>query len=355
MRMRTAITAVAVSALLLTGCATNSSTPAESEGEGNGETVGSLKIQTFPGGILSLAEIVGQKKGIYEANGLEVELVSVDTGPAATAALVSGAVDIMSNSPGNMLIPNSQGQDLVYLNNYISRDFSGWLMQEEWETPNADKPYPEPFKDWKGARIGVSAAGSQVELQTRLLLQDAGLDPDQDVTFIAIGFGQQGFTAFAQKQVDIAVANEPMTSMIVNQAGGKLVYDNTIAELTPEPFQKLPGNGRIATRENAESKPELFAAYNQAQAEIVEFMADPNNREELIDLYVEFSGLEQDLAASVIDTFQPVWNVEFNCDALPVVIDFLEQNGILDDATTEVSEDCRTFMWEGSAEYAIGY
>lgn len=351
MRMRITIAAVAVSALLLAGCAAGTSNPSD----GEGGSAGSLKIQIFPGGILSLAEIVGQEKGIYKEHGLDVKLVPVDTGPAATAALVSGAVDVMSNSPGNMLIPNSRGQGLVFLNNYISRDFAGWLIQKDWPTPNEDKPYPAPIKDWKGAKIGVSAAGSQVELQTRVLLQDAGLDPDHDVTFIAIGFGQQGFTAFAQKQVDIAVSNEPMTSMIAGQGGGRLVYDDTIPKMTPEPFQSMPGNGRIATRTNAEAHPKLFAAYNEAQKEIVDFMADVDNRDELVDMYVEFSGLEPELAASVIDTFQPVWDVKFNCESLPVVIDFLNKNDMLADATTDVTDSCRDFMWKGSADYAIGY
>ncbi|GAA3732545.1 hypothetical protein GCM10022239_06170 [Leifsonia bigeumensis] len=351
MRKKLAIAAVATAAVLLAGCSTASPNSGQSEGEFTG---GSLKIQVFPGNILSLAEFIGVESGIYADHELDVELVTVETGPAATAAVVSGAVDIMSNSPGNMLIPKSQGQDLVYLSNYISRDFATWLVQEDWPTPNADKPYPEPIKDWKGARIGVSAAGSQVELQTRILLQDAGLDPDHDVTFIAIGFGQQGFTAFAQKQVDIALGIEPMTTMIT-QAGGRLMYDNTKPELTPEPFQNLPGNGRVATSANANANPGLFAAYNEAQAEIIEFMADTANRDEVVDYFAEWSGLESELAGSVIDTFQPVFNIEFDCASLGTIMDYLNRNDLLETATTEVSDDCRDFMWEGAEEYAIGY
>ena len=67
-----------------------------------------LDVQSYPGTTLSLPLYVGQSKGIFEKNGLKVNIVGIPAGPQATQALLTGGVDVMGNSVSNTLLAQAR-------------------------------------------------------------------------------------------------------------------------------------------------------------------------------------------------------------------------------------------------------
>jgi NitT/TauT family transport system substrate-binding protein len=68
------------------------------------------------------------------------------------------------------------------------------------------RPFPDVLRQLKGARIGVAARGAAQELVLRTLLKEAGLDPNTDVTWLAIGSPATALAAFTSGQVDVAMS-----------------------------------------------------------------------------------------------------------------------------------------------------
>ena len=79
------------------------------------------------------------------------------------------------------------------------------------------------MKELKGKAIGINNYGGAVELITRLILKQAGLDPDKNVKFVALGGAGPRFAALRQGLIAAAVVSPPLDSE------GKKVGFNVIA------------------------------------------------------------------------------------------------------------------------------
>ncbi|GID32542.1 ABC transporter substrate-binding protein [Paractinoplanes brasiliensis] len=84
------------------------------------------------------------------------------------------------------------------------------------------RPYPGVLTQLRGKTVGVPARGAAQELVLRSLLTDAGLNPDTDVTWVAIGAGPAAVTAFTSGQVDAAMSY-PQLEMNLRAGFDKLV------------------------------------------------------------------------------------------------------------------------------------
>ncbi len=80
------------------------------------------------------------------------------------------------------------------------------------------KDHPaKTVKDLKGAKLGMTRAGSGTDLSLRALLKDAGLEPDKDVAIIAVGGVSSANAALKAGQVDGFMGGEPGGAIAVEQ------------------------------------------------------------------------------------------------------------------------------------------
>ncbi|TAK79959.1 MAG: hypothetical protein EPO20_30320 [Betaproteobacteria bacterium] len=96
---------------------------------------------------------------------------------------------------------------------------------------------PVAPKNEPGTKIGVTQRESSGELISRELLKYAGMDPNRDVTFIAVGVLPTAVPAFLTKQIDVLMSIESMTTILLADRKATKVLDLT----TPQthPFLKL--------------------------------------------------------------------------------------------------------------------
>ncbi|KXF57199.1 hypothetical protein AXA44_30930 [Rhodococcus sp. SC4] len=338
-------------ALVVSACASGSQMAKDTSGNDT------LRIAVYPGAFASLPDYVGVDTGIYKEHGISADLTEIPTGPSQVAAVASRSVDVIGTSTGLILLANAQGQDLVYLNNYLSRLYYTFIAQESWPTPNAQKPYPAPIKDLKGAKIGISGRGSEAELLLRTMLLDAGLNPDEDVTWITVGgYGQSAISAFKEGQVDVVAAIEPMKTLLMNVMHvGKPLLDLNDPAQGSETLRAMPGQGRATLRNTADANEDTFRRYNEAQAKVLEFMKDPAHLDEVAEIYANHGGLDATVARQIIETNTSIIDFEFNCSGIAPTWGYLKQtNQLTADQGAVGAPSCADFIWKGSHEFAHG-
>lgn len=167
------------------------------------------EVKKFRFGVLYAnpsAALIAIERGFFRDEGLDVEVVPVQNGPAAVAATASGAVDVSFGDILGWASAVSNGFNNVQLVAPGSHDGNGDLLVKG---PVAVLKAPS---DFKGKRIGVSPA-PMAGLSVKLWLARGGVNPS-DVNFVIIPTNGDG-QALARGDVDAVLTFEPSTSRLV--------------------------------------------------------------------------------------------------------------------------------------------
>ena len=165
------------------------------------------------------------KKGIFKENGLDVDLQSINGGAQTGAALLANQIQIGQFGGAEALSANAGGGDLVLVAN-LAPVYPYKLYAAKGITSIAGL---------KGKKVGVSNAGGSSDIATRAALKSAGLDPDKDVTIVAVGSHANRTAALLAGSIDAGVDDPPEDlelvkaglNVLVDLAGQKLPAANT--------------------------------------------------------------------------------------------------------------------------------
>ncbi|MBI2231694.1 MAG: ABC transporter substrate-binding protein [Deltaproteobacteria bacterium] len=128
-----------------------------------------------------------REAGLFERNGLNADLVYVDSTPAVQA-LTAGQAPIATMSGGLAVGPYLNGLDLVML--------AGWCNLNSYQLiarPEIRRP-----EDLRGKVIGIGRFGAAADWGLRLILRKLGINETKDVQIIqAGGGGPAGFRIVA--------------------------------------------------------------------------------------------------------------------------------------------------------------
>ena len=168
---------VALSVLLVMACTPSpqetSAPAAPSEAAANPAT----KIRvSYPEGGAHLPLFYARDKGIFAKNGLDVTLQGLGGGPVAAAALQSGEVQIVDITGSEVVSADAAGADIIVLATLTP--VYPYVFEVSQAISSKD--------DLKGKTIAVRASGDATDIATRVLLKQQGLDPDKDVTILAV-------------------------------------------------------------------------------------------------------------------------------------------------------------------------
>ena len=134
-----------------------------------------LRVSTFGGGATQAA---AAKLGLYEAEGLDVEVDITQSSKDQMAKLVDGTWDVVSTNADNVVWwCEDNGADLV-----IVMAAEGKPGQDLWVRPEI-----ETYEDLRGKVLAVDAAESGYVTPLRVLLAQAGLKEGTDYSFVEVG------------------------------------------------------------------------------------------------------------------------------------------------------------------------
>lgn len=135
---------------------------------------------------------MGKRQGIFRRNGLDVEVVYVNSGSLLSQALIAGTFDLSFSQGSEAMVAKLRGAD-VRIAAVIANHFNHVYLTA---------PSITSFKQLKGKKVAVSRFGSGSHFQSNLALKEGGLDPEKDVTVLQIGNSGARITAILSGVVD---------------------------------------------------------------------------------------------------------------------------------------------------------
>jgi NitT/TauT family transport system substrate-binding protein len=234
---------------------------------------------------------IAQEAGIFDRHGLDVSMTFLNGGPPGVAALVSGEVDALIVGAASVIRSTIQGTDTMLIGATKNLLVGSVMGKPEIRTP----------ADLRGRRIGVASRGSNSELVARVGLLRNGIDPDEGVTYLAVGSGGQRLAAMQQGTID-ACGCIPPDNIAAEEAGFHTVID--VSKLGV----KYPATTIATTRARAQEQPELYRRFLEAMADgVYRYKNDPDFAQRVITDYTKIEDeralragyeIERDIMAS---------------------------------------------------------
>ena len=219
--------------IVLTGCA----------GESKPET---LKIAVLP--ILdALPMYVAEAQGYYKDRNLNVELVTVNSGPERDQLMQSGQVDGMINEIVSVLFYNQAETEVVIVR--FAR--AATADSPVFSIVAAPGSGIESVEDLAGVEIGISDA-TVIDYMTDRVLENAGLTPDE-IKSVAVPRIPDRLALLQSGELAAATLPDPVTALAVLQGATLIIDDSTLPDV---------GTSVITfSKEAVESKPEAVEAF----------------------------------------------------------------------------------------------
>ena len=235
MRKPARYTTLAAAGLLalssLTACANDAAGTApwlRQQGDGKG-----TKVKIMVGGldkVIYMPAMLTQRLGYFDAEGLDVELLSEPAGVQAETALVSGQVQGAVGFYDHTLDLQTKGKAIESV-----VQFSQAPGEVEIVSTEAAGDITSP-KDFKGKKLGITGLGSSTDFLTKYLAVKNGVKVS-DFTPVAVGAGPTFISALQRGAIDGGMTTDPTVATILDKKAGKVLLDMR----TPEGSQKALG------------------------------------------------------------------------------------------------------------------
>ena len=141
-------------------------------------------------GLYELPTEIAQRKGFYKEEGLDARKIVMRTN-LQVPALMAGELDYSTVS-GLVARASIQGLPVKGVMGWFDRPLHILIA----------RPGFKKLTDFKGRKIGVSGLGSAPHIILREALRQAGMNPDRDVTTLAIGGSGDRLAALIAGTVD---------------------------------------------------------------------------------------------------------------------------------------------------------
>lgn len=213
----------------LTACANDAaSTASTSKGDGKG-----TKVKIMVGGldkVIYLPAMLAQRLGYFDAEGLDVEMLSEPAGVQAETALVSGQVQGAVGFYDHTL-------DLQTKDKAVESvvQFSHAPGEVEIVSSKAEGDIKSP-KDFKGKKLGITSLGSSTDFLTKYLAVKNGVNVS-GFTPVAVGAGPTFIAALQKGAIDAGMTTDPTVATVLDKKAGKVLLDMR----TPEGSQEALG------------------------------------------------------------------------------------------------------------------
>jgi len=151
--------------------------------------------------------------GFFDKNGLDVTLQNIASAQGVPAVL-AGQITFAQVGGSEVLSANAGGADLV-----VIAQLAGvypFVLEVAADIKSVN--------DLKGKKVGVSTVGSSSDIATRVALKKMGLDPDKDVSILAVGSVQNRTAALLAGSIQAGVS-QPPDSLALEAKGFHPLYD----------------------------------------------------------------------------------------------------------------------------------
>jgi NitT/TauT family transport system substrate-binding protein len=295
--------------------------------------VDKIRIAVSNPNMPNLTAAMAQKHGFFKDENLEVEIIRMNPNVAITA-LSTGDVDYCQ------LFGAVVGGAIAGL---PVRIVAGYL--DNWPMTLIAQPEFKTLKDLRGKTLGISSFGATPDVAARMMIKQAGIDPEKEIKILALGSDAARLTALKQRIVDV-VAISPPADTLMEKQGYKILA--RAYELFSFPYLGLGTHTR-----KIKEKPEEIRRVLKATIRANRFIRD--NRDEAVRTLIGWGQVEREFAYASYDALRNLFNADGGVpeDGLKLVIDQARRGAKVtrEVAPSEVAD--LTFLREAQAELGI--
>jgi NitT/TauT family transport system substrate-binding protein len=195
---------------------------------------------------------VAKDAGIFEKNGLDVQLVFFSGGTTAVMALISADTPIAQLAGAAVINSVIAGSDAALIVGGVT-SLNYYLMARP------DIKTPEQLK---GGSVAISRFGSSSDFIARYALSKVGLTPGKDVTIVQIGSTTARVDAALSNRVQATVV-QPPASIIAQKKGMTILAD------LPKLGLVYQHTSAATTRRFIREHPDIVRRYVKSQVDAV--------------------------------------------------------------------------------------
>jgi len=241
-----------------------------------GQARGEAVRGAFPSpSVQILPMLVGQERGFYKREGLEMELVFVRGASTAVQALLANQIHFIF-SVGPQMPAVWEGNDIILLAQQVGRPTFSLVV-----TPDIQK-----ISDLKGKRLGVTFGGSTAA-GTKALLELNKINPDKDVEYISLPGNEPKIAALKQGLISGALLAPPADYLAMKSGMKRLV---SLAEV----FKDTAFTGLAATSKTIRENPQMVKRMVRAIVRSVIHTRD--NPEDAIQISIKVLKMDREAA-----------------------------------------------------------
>jgi NitT/TauT family transport system substrate-binding protein len=252
--------------------------------------------------------VVAQKKGFFEPENLQPELVQIR--PAvAIPGLTIGSVDY-TTVLGSTIAARMRGVPLVITGVFADKPMDFLVGAKGIASP----------KDLKGKIIGISALGTATHFLTVRVLKAVGLDPEKDVTLRAVGDEGLRLQALSTGLVQASLLGSQGV-IEGEKAGLKVIV------AAADVIESLPFAGVTTTLAKLKENPQQIKRVLRAGLRGLRYVQD--NKAGTVDVIQSWYRVEREIAASTYDLARKSFsaNGEVNEKGILLSMEFARTSG----------------------------
>ncbi len=195
---------------------------------------------------------IAKDAGIFEKNGLDVQLVFFTGGTTAVMALVSADTPIAQLAGAAVINSVMAGSDAALVAGGVT-SLNYYIL---------GRPALKTAEQLRGGSVAISRFGSSSDFIARYALQKVGLTPGKDVTIVQIGSTTARVDAALTGRVQATVVNPP-ASIIAQKRGMTVLAD------LPKLGLVYQHTSVATTRKYIREHPEMVRRYVKSQVDAV--------------------------------------------------------------------------------------
>lgn len=267
-------------------------------------------------GLLPLIDVapvyIAIEDGLFEREGLEIEIIPVQGGAASIPAMIAGELDIAFGAVPSTLSGSANGLDLRLIaeQNRASPGFSDLSALP-------DAGLEGDLIGLEGKRLALNTFANTAELTARSVVESAGADYDE-IEAVEVPFPDM-IPMLERGEVDAAFLVEPFTTI-----ARQTLDADSIADPYQGETEGLPVGSYSTTGNFAANFPNTVAAFQRAVIAATDIAREDPQR--VVDVLPTYTSLDEEAAAAVT---QPEYVARINQEQIQRVVDLMVKYGLL--------------------------
>lgn len=266
-----------------------------------------VTLSLYQGTFVAYPFYVAEHQKLFEKHGLDVEFIYA-TGLGPVNALASGSVDFAGTSSEIMLTLIDKGQPMKMLAVTTTRPPYTLIVRNTVAMPSQAEGYPAKLKDLRGLKIGAGQPGNMSDLNLRMVLREAGLDAEKDITIVHLGEPAAEVAAYKAGLIDGSMAFEPTQSFLISQGIAKPMLDIQGGD-GPMMFREYAFNALWAKQATLERRPDVVRKMIAAIVDAAAIIHDPSKRDETVRIAKQYMPTTDEATLrSYLDRYHTAYN-----------------------------------------------